>query len=132
MTEADTILIAVQDGVLADSLRFSLEIEGFDTRFCDEHSLCPLMCAPCLRMACLVVDQEIFSRVVDEGGVERLAGHDTPVILMASQTTERMLARAKSGGITVLEKPVLGGVLFDAIRHAVERKAFSSPAVRPS
>ncbi len=132
MAEADTILIAVQDGVLADSLRFSLEIEGFDTHFCDEHSLSPLMCAPCLRMACLVVDQEIFSRVVDEGGVELLAGYDTPVILMASQTTERMLARAKGGGITVLEKPVLGGVLFDAIRQAIEKKSFSDPSARAS
>jgi hypothetical protein len=37
LAEAATILIAV--GVLADSLRFSLGLEGFDVRLCDEHSL---------------------------------------------------------------------------------------------
>ena len=32
LAEAATILIAVGDGVLANSLRFSLELEGFDVR----------------------------------------------------------------------------------------------------
>lgn len=132
MTEADTILIAVRDGVLADSLRFCLEIEGFDTRFCDEHSLCPVMCVPCHRAACLVLDQDVFSRIVDEGGAELVSRCSTPVILMASDTTGRILARARSGGITVLEKPILGGVLFDAIRQAIEGNAFSAPPLRPS
>ena len=132
MTEAGTILIAVRDGVLADSLRFSLEIEGFDTRFCDEHSLCPLMRAPCHRTACLVLDQDVFSCIVDEGETALFCDRTTPVILMASDTTGRVLARARSGGITVLEKPILGGVLFDTIRQAIEGNVLSAPPARPS
>lgn len=134
MARADTILIAVHDGVLADSLRFSLEIEGFDTRFCDEYSLSPLMHAPCLRNACLVLDQDVFSRIVDEEGNKGLpARPDMPVILMVSQKTERMLARAKAGGVTkVLEKPVLGEVLFDTIRQEIERKGNSGHCAHPS
>ena len=34
LPETSTILIAVADGVLADSLRFALELEGFDAKFC--------------------------------------------------------------------------------------------------
>ena len=133
MARADTILIAVRDGVLADSLRFSLELEGFDTRFCDEHSLCPLMNAPCLRSACLVLDQDVFSRVVDDGAGELFAGQSMPVILMVSQKTERILAQAKVGGVTtVLEKPILGGILFDTIRQEIERKEHSSRGARSS
>lgn len=133
MAQAETILIAVQDGVLADSLRFSLELEGFDTRFCDEHSLCPLMSASCLRGACLVLDQDVFSRVVDGGGPEFFADQGMPVILMVSQKTERILAHAKVGGVTtVLESPILGDVLFDTIRQEIERKEYSSRGTRPS
>ncbi len=131
MAGADTILIAVRDGVLADSLRFSLELEGFDTHFCDEHSLGPLMTAPCTRSVCLVLDQDVFSRVVDDGAGGFFAGHGMPVILMVSQKTERILAHAKTGGVTrVLEKPILGGVLFDAIRQEIEKKEYSSHGLR--
>lgn len=133
MAQAETILIAVQDGVLADSLRFSLELEGFDTRFCDERSLCPLMSAPCLRGACLVLDQDVFSRVVDGGGPGVFADQGMPVILMVSQKTERILALAKVGGVTtVLESPILGDVLFDTIRQEIERKEYSPRGARPS
>jgi hypothetical protein len=34
LAEAATILIGVGDGVLADSLRFSLELEGFEVKLC--------------------------------------------------------------------------------------------------
>ena len=43
LAEAATILIGVGDGVLADSLRFSLELEGFEVKLCDEHSLLRVM-----------------------------------------------------------------------------------------
>ena len=43
LPEARTILIAVADGILADSLRFSLELEGFDAEFCDGCSLLSAM-----------------------------------------------------------------------------------------
>ena len=51
LAEAATILIAVGDGALADSLRFSLGLEGFDMRLCDEPG-------------CLVLDHEVFARML--------------------------------------------------------------------
>jgi len=122
VAQAETILIAVSDGVLADSLRFSLELEGFETRFCDEHSLLPVMSAPCLNGACLVIDQDVFSRVLGSGKSGRFAEEGMPVILMVSQPTQSVLASAAAAGVTeVVEKPLLGGILFDTIHQVLGR-----------
>lgn len=131
--EADTILIAVGDGVLADSLRFSLELEGFNTRFCDEHSLLSLMSAPCVHGACLVLDQDVFLRIVDEQESGLFADRGIPVILMVSQKTDRVLAGAGAAGVTeVVEKPLLGSVMFDTIRQVLDKKGCPHNPVRPS
>jgi len=72
VSKAGTILIATGDGVLADSLRFSLELEGFEAKLCDELSLLPA------------------------------------------------LAASEAPGC--VEKPLLGGVLLEAIRKAMGAK----------
>ena len=129
MAQAETILIAVNDGVLADSLRFSLELEGFTTRFCDESSLLPAMSAPRARGGCLVLDQDVFARMVEGEDAGVLADRGMPVVLMVSHTTKRVLARAEAAGVTeVVEKPLLGGVLFDAIRQAIDGAGRSGPS----
>jgi FixJ family two-component response regulator len=127
LAQAETILIAVGDGVLADSLRFSLELEGFETRFCDEQSL--LSAVGTLETpGCLVLDQDVFVRVMDGDGVGLFSHSTMPVILMVSHSTQRVLARAKAAGVSeVVEKPLLGGVLPDAIRHALETSRHLGP-----
>ncbi|ODR97631.1 hypothetical protein AUC69_11005 [Methyloceanibacter superfactus] len=94
LVQAETIFIAVADGVLADSLRFSLELEGFETHFCDESSLLPAMSAPRTKASCLVLDQDVFARVVDGEEAGLFADRGVPVVLMVSHTTKRVLARA--------------------------------------
>ncbi len=132
VAQAETILIAVSDGVLADSLRFSLELEGYETRFCDEHSLLPAMNAPCVRGACLVLDQDVFSRVEEEAA-ELFVARGMPIILMVSQSTKRVLAKAEAAGITeVVETPLLGGILFDTIHQVLEKRGCSRGTMRPS
>ena len=119
VAQADTILIAVGDGVLADSMRFTLELEGYETRFCDEHSLLAAMTVPC-RRGCLLLDQEVFGRLASKENVGLFAGRDMPVILMVSHSTKQVQARAVAAGITrVVEKPLLQGDLFAAIRQAI-------------
>lgn len=133
MSHAGTVLIAVRDGTLADSLRFSLELEGYETRFCDEHALSPILRAPCLHGTCVVLDQDVFSRVVETGESSLPCDPCVPVILMVSQKTERLLAKARSGGVTeVLEKPILGGVMLETIRQVIEKKGSSGRSMRPS
>ena len=133
VAQAETILIAVSDGVLADSLRFSLELEGFDIRFCDEHSLPALMSAPCVRGACLVLDQDVFTEVLKRQESGLFADCGLPVILLASHKTDRVLARAEAAGIThVVEKPLLGGILLKTIRQILDGKGCPGSAVHPS
>jgi FixJ family two-component response regulator len=132
VAQAETILIAVGDGVLADSLRFSLELEGFETRFCDEYSLLPAMSAPCVRGGCLVLDQEVFARLVEGEDAGLFADRGMPVILMVSHTTKRVLASAEAAGVTeVVEKPLLGGVLSDAIRQVIGEARHSARPLGP-
>lgn len=133
MSQTGTVLIAVGDGTLADSLRFSLELEGYETRFCDEHALSPLLRAPCLNSACVVLDQDVFSRVADAGEARLPCDPCVPVILMVSQKTEQLLAKARTGGVTtVLEKPILGGVLLETIRQVIETNRNSRHPRLPS
>lgn len=127
---AGTILIAVGDGVLADSLCFSLELEGFEVKLCDERSLFRAM-AVAGTSRCLVLDQDVFARLAD--GDHRFAAFGIPVVLMVGHMTERVVAFAEKAGVThVVEKPLLGGVLFDAIRTALRKMPSGGPTHWPS
>ena len=66
MAEAGTILIAVKDSVLADCLRFSLELEGYEARLCEP----PLeQLADVELRTCLLLDQEVFATLYAKAGL---------------------------------------------------------------
>lgn len=124
MPKAGTILIATRDGVLADSLRFSLELEGFSARLCDELSLFSSLAAT-ERPGCLVLDQDVFDRMVEEKGDRLLAGSAVPVVLLVEGTTRRLLERADAARIAkIVEKPLLGEILVDAVRDVIDGQCF--------
>lgn len=124
MPKAGTILIATRDGVLADSLRFSLELEGFSARLCDELSLFSSLAAT-ERPGCLVLDQDVFDRMVEEKGDRLLAGSAVPVVLLVEGTTRRLLERADAARIAkIVEKPLLGEILVDAVRNVIDGQCF--------
>jgi FixJ family two-component response regulator len=121
LAEAGTILIAVRDSVLADSLRFSLELEGYEAKLCEP---------PLERLAdvelrtCLLLDQEVFATLWGRGGRDLLTRFGLPTVLMVNQRSQRLMDHAMAAGVTtVVEKPLLGGVLFDAIRSALDGSA---------
>jgi hypothetical protein len=115
-----TVLIAVRDSVLADSLRFSLELEGYEAKLCE-----PPLASPAdgeLR-TCLLLDQEVFTALYGRGG-RASTRFDLPTVLMVNQRTRRLMDHANAAGVTaVVEKPLLGGVLFEAIRSALDGNA---------
>ena len=120
LAEDATILIAVSDGVLADSLRFSLELEDFDVKVCHEHSLLSAL-ADAKAVGCLVLDYDVFVRMADSKTRRRFAGFGFPVVLMVDHKTDRVVASAEQAGVSqVVETPLLGGVLLDAIRAALD------------
>jgi FixJ family two-component response regulator len=114
---------------LADSLRFSLELEGFEVKLCDEHSvpwLLGLEAAP----SCLVLDHGVFLRMTD-GKAAPFAGGFIPVVLMVGHKNDRVLASARQAGVTeVIEKPLLGAALVDAIKCALAGRQPARPASR--
>lgn len=119
LVKTRTILIAVADGVLADSLRFSLELEGFEAQLCDERSLLPVKVRS--QPGCLVLDQDVFACMADGKDLSALSGLGIPIVLMVGQPSPRLLDRARAAGVTqVVEKPLLGGMLSDAIKHALD------------
>lgn len=120
LAEDATILIAVGDGVLADSLRFSLELEGFDVKVCREHPLLSAL-ADAKAVGCLVLDYDVFVRMADSKTRRRFAGFGFPVVLMVDHKTDRVVASAEQAGVSqVVETPLLGGILLDAIRAALD------------
>ena len=121
MPQSGTVLIAVRDQVLADSLRFSLELEGYEAKLYEppidglangEHR------------TCLLLDQEVFTTLWGRGGAGVLTRFGLPTVLMVNQRTPRVMDHAIAAGVTtVVEKPLLGGILFDAIRSALDGTA---------
>jgi DNA-binding NtrC family response regulator len=121
LPQSGTVLIAVRDRVLADSLRFSLELEGYEAKLCEppidglangEHR------------TCLLLDQEVFTTMWGRGGAGALTRFGLPTVLMVNQRTPRVMDHAIAAGVTtVVEKPLLGGILFDAIRSALDGSA---------
>ncbi len=121
MAEAGTVLIAVRDSVLADSLRFSLELEGYEAKLC-EPSLYPP--ADGELRTCLLLDQDVFTAICGRGGTGVLTRFGVPTVLMVNQRTQRLMDHAHAAGVTaVVEKPLLGGILFEAIRSALDGNA---------
>jgi len=118
LADAGTVLIAVRDSVLADSLRFSLELEGYEARLCEPPIERP---ADVELRTCLVLDQEVFATLWGRGGTGVFTRFGLPTVLMVNQRTQRLMDHATAAGVTaVVEKPLLGGVLFDAIRSALD------------
>jgi hypothetical protein len=118
LAETGTVLIAVRDQVLAESLLFSLELEGYEARFCEP----PLERLVDVELrTCLLLDQEVFATLWGRRGTGVLAQFGLPTVLMVNQRTQRLMDHAMAAGVTtVVEKPLLGGVLFDVIRSALD------------
>ena len=109
------IVVVDDDAAVGNSLRFSLELEGFRVRVFSAGG--DVLDARDLEdCACFVVDQnmpglsglELIARLRDRQ-------HSPPVILITSHPSRATRARAARAGVAIVEKPFLGNALFDAI-----------------
>jgi two-component system response regulator FixJ len=118
----EIVLVLDDDEAVRESLKFSLELEGFSVRLCADGD--ELLAHPDLDHAsCLVLDYRM--PVMDGFEVlALLAGRrpDLPVILITSNVSSSLRHRAaRVGVLQVLEKPLSDSALLENIHVALGR-----------
>ena len=112
------VIVVDDDRAVRNSLKFSLEVEGFAVR----AYACAgdLLNAPDRPVcACLVVDQNMPG-MTGLDLIARLRKRDilAPAILITTQPNASVIERAQRADIRIIEKPLLGNALLDGIRAA--------------
>lgn len=118
--ESPLIAIVDDDAAVCNSLKFSLELDGFAVRvFASAPEF--LAAGDVAEYKCLVIDQ----RMPIMSGMElieklRKQSIMTPAILVISHPNVALTARAARVGIPIVEKPLLGNALLETIREACQ------------
>jgi two-component system response regulator FixJ len=107
------------DPAVRNSLKFSLEIDGFVVRtYGNADEL--LSDAQLSQFNCLVVDQHMpGTGGLDLAAELRHRQISVPIILITSHPPKVLIARADQAGVPIVEKPLLGNVLLEKIRDMV-------------
>jgi FixJ family two-component response regulator len=115
--EPPLIVVIDDDPAVCNSLKFSLELEGFTVRVYGSGAefLATKSFSDC---KCFVIDQ----RMPGMSGMELIAdlrrrNVSTPAILIISQPNRVLSARAAEADVPIVEKPLLNNALVDKIRE---------------
>jgi FixJ family two-component response regulator len=109
------VFVVDDDLAVLNSLKFALEIEGFPVRiFAAPEDI--LATGEKLRRGCLVIDYNLPT-MNGLALLDRLRdrGISIPAILITSDAGPTLRRQAASAGVAIVEKPLLGGALTDAI-----------------
>jgi FixJ family two-component response regulator len=115
--ERPVIAIVDDDPAVRNSLKFSLELEGFAVRTFGSGT--DLLCSEDLEAcSCFVIDQRM-PVINGMDVIAKLRGRKvfTPAILIISHPNDAVSARATRSGVSIVEKPLFGNVLVDRIRE---------------
>ena len=119
-TPSGNVVIAVDDDVaVLASLKFALETEGFSVEGyrCGEDLLAVQDHG---RAACLIVDLKLPGmNGLDLVAALRARGVRCPAILITTAPPAQARRRALDGGLAIVEKPLLGNTLAEAIQAAL-------------
>ncbi len=115
------VLVIDDDPAVRGSLKFSLEIEGFDVRtYANADELLRADDLP--SRGCLIVDYYLpgvngldLLRELSDRHVS------LPAILITTQPTANVRRRATSAGVAIIEKPLLNNALSEAVRDSFSR-----------
>lgn len=115
------VAVVDDDPAVCNSLKFSLELEGFAVRTYGSGS--ELLHAHGLTAYdCFVIDQRMPTMsgldVIQKLRERQVAA---PAILITSHPNAALSARAAMADIPIVEKPLLGNALVDRIREACQR-----------
>jgi two-component system response regulator FixJ len=117
------VLICDDDTAVRNSLKFALELEGFEVRsYSGPGNLLNEDKLP--DSSCLVVNYQM----PEMNGLELVARlrdrrSSIPVILVTGHSNENLRKRAAAVGVTMVEKPFLGNRLIECLRRAFDGKA---------
>jgi two-component system response regulator FixJ len=112
------VLVIDDDPAILASLKFSLEIEGYSVHtYTSAKAL--LADASGKSWGCLVIDYNL----VDGNGLQlldelRRRGTTIPAILITTNPGPHLRMRAAAASVSIVEKPLTGNTLVDAIRRA--------------
>ena len=116
----DIVLVLDDDEAVRESLKFSLELEGFAVRLCADGD--ELLAHPDLdRASCLILDYRMPAMDGFEVLARLAAKRATlPVILITSDVSSSLRSRAaRVGVLQVLEKPLSDSALLENIQAAL-------------
>ena len=116
------IAVVDDDAAVRNSLKFSLEIDGFVIRtYASAEEL--LASGNPDNFQCLVVDQDMPRMTgIELVTVLRAQGLRVPVLLISGHVTPAVTRQASVAGIPIIEKPFLGNGLIESIRAAVSTR----------
>ncbi len=114
------ILVVDDDSAVRSSLKFMIEVEGFEVNaYSSAQELLNEDSLPA--NSCLVTDYHMPDmtglELVDQLRDRQIS---IPAILMTANPTEILRNRAAAAGIPIIDKPLLGSRLLDAIRKALD------------
>lgn len=119
-TAAGAVIVVDDDAAVRNSLKFALELEGFDVRVYEGGA--EMLADEGLALeGCLVVDQYMPGMTgVELVDLLRERFVDIPAILITAKASDDLrLSAALSGIRQVLEKPLSDGALLEGIRSAI-------------
>ena len=112
------VLVIDDDAAILASLKFSLEIEGYAVQ--TYSSAKALLADPARKKSgCLILDYNL----ADGNGLQALDelrshGVTLPAILITTNPGRHLRQRAAAAAVAIVEKPLIGNMLVDAIRTA--------------
>ena len=126
LIEKPAVFVVDDDPAVCNSLKFSLELEGFSVRtFADGPEL--LEADNFTRPGCLIIDYKLpGTNGLDL--LQRLRDRhvSTPAILITSHPTRALRELATRAGVRIVEKPFLTDALTEEIREACKRSGLTS------
>jgi two-component system response regulator FixJ len=122
LAPGSVVIIVDDDVAVRNSLKFSLEVEGFVVRVYAGASELLREAELPAGGSCLVVDQNMPGmNGLDLVAHLRARAVEVPAILMTSSPTRALSERAGKAGVVIVEKPFLGTILVDRIRDLFSR-----------